>query len=337
MFFCCEWGSHTATLALLILLWYVSCTYLLATIKIISNDYQYPAMLTLWLNAESTLVLIGYNISKEPVAPKVDQGNGRRMSSAVDMKLIVIGAIQGLELILGTEALYILPLSLKAMLHVLLPFFTMMFSVCMGVEKLTLQTTVAVVTIAVGAMLCVDGYVDVSLIGLGFQLVSCLIASVRWVLVQDMLSKYGRERPEAMLIPANIACCVVVGICVTTKLAVFDGGPGPLVISPSVMKMMLAAGVGVALVQVIEWKIVRMTSGLTLAVIAALHNFCPIVFAMIYFHEQCTVYNVTGALLSQLGVLLYSIRTQEEKPAACSLDEQLPLTNKEKTHDVKAA
>jgi hypothetical protein len=220
------------------------------------------------------------------------------------LQLFPIALCMALTLAIGNAAYMFLSVSLIQLLKAGAPVCTLFVALVTRTETPNLLTTVAVLLIVLGCGMSVSGEMRVSWIGVGFVVCGELLEACRIVLTQRVMTTAKLSTLQLVAHVSPLACVFL------WVVGAFFEGPALLQtqahvrIAQNPLPYVVAATLGF-FINVMSVKIIQLTSGLTLKVLAQAKNTATVVAAILVFGNTVTALQWVSYLISGCGYVTY--------------------------------
>eukprot|EP01028_Stygiella_incarcerata_P007705 TRINITY_DN32203_c0_g1_i1.p1 TRINITY_DN32203_c0_g1~~TRINITY_DN32203_c0_g1_i1.p1 ORF type:complete len:396 (+),score=69.02 TRINITY_DN32203_c0_g1_i1:72-1259(+) len=219
-------------------------------------------------------------------------------------QVVPIGVLTALDFGLSNVSLMIVALSFYAFLKTSGPAFALGFAIAFRLETFSVPLFSTVLTIIVGAALCLYENPAFSTIGLVLLCLALSCGGCRGALMQVVL----QERLDTITLLYHMA-----PICFATLVpfAVFLEGKAVLEILssshsiPTIIFLILLGSLLSILLNVSEMTLVSYLSNLTYSIVAVAKDISLLVAAVIVLGEEVTLLNVMGFIVCLAGVIAY--------------------------------
>jgi drug/metabolite transporter (DMT)-like permease len=239
-------------------------------------------------------------------------------------------------------------LSFRTMLHATFPALTLLGGLVVGLEEWSLLCAAAIGMMVTGGVFSAEGESAAGTLnwtGVLLTVAAAALTLAKGLYTQFVLQSHpsrikdGTPTREVVEIlrHASIMVCVVAGV---SSLFFEPQASAALVGMPEAkrshfMVLIVSSSVGVLLLSIAEVRLVSLTSALTLASFAVLHNGFFIVAGIIEFNDKFTWRHGVGCALTFLGLGLYTELRRQEHEKRTTLEDvdlaekELELTDEE--------
>lgn len=220
-----------------------------------------------------------------------------------------IGMLTALDIVLTNAAILYLPLTTVTTIKGSSLIFTFICGIILKLEVFRWSLFTAVVGITVGLAIAVTNSFSFNAVGLALAISSALFSGLRWALMQFLALKDHQSQSVMVTLYRFSPASVITILPCFFLLETF-----PLATSHFTIHMkdfydaclLSCLGGGIAFVLImVEVKLVRLTSSLTLNVLGQLKEIIQIGLAMLLFKENLTLKGMGGILISILSSLYY--------------------------------
>ena len=227
--------------------------------------------------------------------------------------LVPLGASTAIDIVLSAVSLMYIDVSVYTVAKSTALIFTLLFSLCAGLQRPALPLLGAVAAVAAGVVMCSVRAAAVDPTGLVCVIAAAACGAMRWVLTERYFGRRGVPSNPLLLIallsPITVATLLPALAWEAPRMAASETPPA---ISSSedvgvILTMTLGGGALAFLLLLVELQLVRMTSALTLNVIGHFKDVVVIGLAIPIFHETLTPLNAAGVALTVAGTTLYSV------------------------------
>jgi drug/metabolite transporter (DMT)-like permease len=217
------------------------------------------------------------------------------------------------------------------------PVFVMIFAFAFRLEKPTVELSWIIVLILFGVVLTVWDAFSFSLLGFTLVFGAAIVSGLRWTLTQliiensttedidedSVISKSGPLRIVVYLAP-------IIGTSLLALSFIFEG-PNAVLTSPFFATGPIAlrsfgfcifGGFQTFALVLLEYKVVQETSVLTFSVVGVIKELLIIGISVLLFGDQLKLVNITGALISIVGILLYNLYKVRRKAQGINGDDR---------------
>jgi solute carrier family 35 protein C2 len=280
-------------------------------------DFNFPlfiasmhALLHFYISIVLSVFLLDYGVpSNEEAAGEIEQQQQqqqrRRLYAAV-----ACGVAAGLDIGISNYSLRIVSLSFYTMVKSSTPIFILIFSMVLGVEKLRLELVGIILLIGVGVFLTSWSETQFQVAPFLLVLSASLLSGVRWTLTQTLLKKSIRSAPSeghpirtmrriSPIVSATLFCCflVIEGAVNLGRSPFFSSLSAAL---QSVGIISCGAILSFCLIMA-EFKLIAITSVVTLSVSGILKEILTISVSILLFHDKLHLVNIFGLVISIIG------------------------------------
>ena len=353
--------SRAARILLLVGLWWTAAAVVIIMLKRILSApstgrgavamFPFPFALAGMTNAAASFIqLLSVKASElqafEAGSKQRKRPEAEEMTWKETAVLVAIGAIQGASRGCTNMALGYLMVSERAMLVSLHVLFMMTTARLYGVERLGRTRLAAVALLTLGGVLQGLGKADGTDVGLasvtstrylygaGLQMLSMLLSSHEWILMQYVMQRSPRNsalgRSSKLQLSARIR---PVTTCVCLFFAVLfeaDAFSSRYLMDPELLTRVLTIGVGLSVLSVSEMSLVHITSAVALQVLSTLQQVVFLVISVAFLGEKVSALSAFGFGVCVVGAMVYmsarradAATEQHELPAEpCSQREQ---------------
>mmetsp|Transcript_115907 Transcript_115907/g.249050 ORF Transcript_115907/g.249050 Transcript_115907/m.249050 type:complete len:479 (-) Transcript_115907:255-1691(-) len=331
-----SWVSQAARILLLVGLWWTAAAVVIIMLKRILSApstgrgavamFPFPFALAGMTNAAASFMqLLSVKASElqafEAGSRQRKRPEAEEMTWKETAVLVAIGAIHGASVGCTNMALGYLMVSERAMLVSLHVLFMMTTARLYGVERLGRTRLAAVALLTLGGVLQGLGKADGTDIGLasvtstrylygaGLQMLSMLLSSNEWILMQYVMQRSPRNsalgRSSKLQLSARIR---PVTTCVCLFFAVLfeaDAFSPRYLMDPELLMRVLTIGVGLSVLSVSEMSLVHITSAVALQVLSTLQQVVFLVISVAFLGEKVSALSAFGFGVCVVGAMVY--------------------------------
>ena len=253
--------------------------------------------------------------------------------SVIYYTVLPLGAATALDVWLSAVSISLVDVSVYTVAKSSAIVFTLLFSLLMGLQRLTLPIAASMAAIVAGVVMCSlgadpsrdggAGHVDT--LGVVSALAAAACGAGRWVLTERYFSRpgLGAARPQVLI--AVLAPITIVTLLpgLAWEVPRLLASPVPLVETSGEAALLAGALLGggalAFLLLVVELQLVARTSALTLNVIGHAKDVFVIGLAIPVFHETLTLMSSVGVVLTAAGTVIYStLKARDHARAAAA-------------------
>lgn len=243
------------------------------------------------------------------------QCTGRRNRNVQGMATrgALIGALSAASLYFGNVPYLYLSVSYIQMLKSLTPATTLMLAMALKTQKGTYPLYLSMCLITIGAGLTSVGEVHANAYGTALFMLSILSEAGRVVGMQILLKDYNLSTMETLMFTSTgSALFLGIGTLLTEgRRLVKEGGLQFLQSHPIHFLYLSSLGF---LTNVTTLLVIRVTSPLTLKVVAQLKSVLTILLGVALYGDVVTMVQTIGYVLSVGGILLYNMQAGRATP-----------------------
>lgn len=220
-----------------------------------------------------------------------------------------IGALTAMDIVLGNSAILYIPLTTVTTIKGSSLIFTFFWGVVLGIEDFRCQLLLAVSGITLGLGVAITNSLSVNFLGFSCAFGAAMASGLRWALMQLLVLRDSHSKSVMVTLyrfsPASVFAVVpLVFLLEAEKISrsqflvksrLFDNA----------CLLCTFSGFIACLLIVVEVKLVRLTSSLTMSVFGQIKEMIQIGFAMILFKENLTKKGAAGIALSILSSFYY--------------------------------
>jgi solute carrier family 35 protein C2 len=216
-----------------------------------------------------------------------------------------IGALTAMDIVLGNSAILFLPLTTVTTIKGSSLLFTFFWGVILGIEDFRWQLLLAVTGITAGLGIAITNSFSMNMLGFALAFGAALASGLRWALMQLLVLRDHHSKSVMVTLyrfsPASVFSILpLVFFLEADKIAesaFFSRKP----LFNDACLLCAFGGVIACLLIIVEVKLVRLTSSLTMSVFGQIKEIIQIIFAMILFKENLTSKGSIG-----IGVSIFS-------------------------------
>eukprot|EP00199_Chlamydomonas_sp_CCMP681_P002247 CAMPEP_0119108314 /NCGR_PEP_ID=MMETSP1180-20130426/13691_1 /TAXON_ID=3052 ORGANISM="Chlamydomonas cf sp, Strain CCMP681" /NCGR_SAMPLE_ID=MMETSP1180 /ASSEMBLY_ACC=CAM_ASM_000741 /LENGTH=384 /DNA_ID=CAMNT_0007093915 /DNA_START=119 /DNA_END=1273 /DNA_ORIENTATION=- len=306
--------SYTA-----VLIWMsISCSVILFNKWLLAySGFPFPIALTVW----HMLFCSGVGVLAVRVLKLVKSHN---MSMNEYMKRVMpIGLLYAGSLWLSNSSYLYLSVSFIQMTKSLMPGLVYASGVMLGTEKYAQSTTLNMLMIAFGVLVCAYGEVNLVVKGLVQQLMALGFEALRLTLVQVLINSKGLNmNPMQSLYYVSPACLV----CLLVPFFIVElpnmNSRTDWTLNPYVM---LANAMTAFILNLAVFMLIGKTSALTMNIAGVIKDWMLIFFSFYLFKAPLTYINLMGYAFCCAGVVVYNhmkLQAIRAKVAATSVKDE---------------
>jgi hypothetical protein len=221
-----------------------------------------------------------------------------------------IGALTAMDIVLGNSAILFLPLTTVTTIKGSSLIFTFFWGVVLGIEDFRCQLLVAVSGITLGLGIAITNSFSMSFIGFAFAFGAALASGLRWALMQLLVLRDIHSKSVMVTLyrfsPASVFSILpLVFLLEADKLSKSRYLTTKKHLFQDACVLCLFGGCIACLLIIVEVKLVRLTSSLTMSVFGQVKEMIQILFAMILFKENLTAKGAIGIGVSIISSFYY--------------------------------
>lgn len=225
------------------------------------------------------------------------------------MVVIPIGALTAGDIVMTNSAILFLPLSLVTTIKGSSLIFTFLWGVFLQIEKFQWRLFFAVAGISTGLSFAVSNASGFSFLGVLLSVGASAAGGLRWALMQFLEVKDTQSKSVMVTLyrfsPASFLSIFPVFLTFElSKLAKSEFAKRTKSFDDAVLLCAFGGFISFLLI-IVEVKLMRLTSSLTMSVFGQMKEIIQIVLAMIIFKENLTLKCVIGIAISILGSCYY--------------------------------
>eukprot|EP00927_Polykrikos_kofoidii_P039406 TRINITY_DN33803_c0_g1_i1.p1 TRINITY_DN33803_c0_g1~~TRINITY_DN33803_c0_g1_i1.p1 ORF type:complete len:362 (-),score=37.88 TRINITY_DN33803_c0_g1_i1:39-1124(-) len=234
--------------------------------------------------------------------------------------LMLVGLMQGVEIGLTNKALQWISVSHRTMINSTNVLFIMISARFWGLEKVDFLRMVSAILLMVGGIAQCFDYEDsrhgtTKLQGVIVQIISCLISSQRWCLVQYIMQRSSRDSALGQMSKLAMLARILPMTCVDCLLLCLFFEPEAFALSNfsfSVAENVSVVATALTLMLWMEFLLVSRLSAVAFNVLSSVHQ-VPIVLAGVaVLHNKVTIMGAAGFLLCIVGASVYAVARHME-------------------------
>lgn len=272
--------------------------------------------------------------SVSPTIERIEPLSCRLWSTVV----FPIGFLIAIDIILSNTAILFLPLSLVTSIKGSSLIFTFLWGIIIEIEKFQWNLLFAVFGITLGLAIAVANSLQVNAVGVALTFGAACAGGLRWALLQ--LLEFRDPQSKSVMVtlyrftPASLLSIIPLVLMIEAdKLYASTFWKHKRDLYDAMMLCSFGGLFAFALV-VVEVKLVRLTSALTMSVFGQVKEIVQIFLAMILFRENLTMKSALGIGVSVLASIYYRYVVTNSKKEATLLiknksEEELNLIDDE--------
>lgn len=220
-----------------------------------------------------------------------------------------IGALTAADIVLGNTSILYLPLTTVTTIKGSSLIFTFFWGVVLGIEDFRFQLLLAVTGITVGLGVAITNSFSVNWMGFTFAFGAALASGLRWALMQLLVFRDSNSKSVMVTLyrfsPASVFSILpFVFLLEAEKISQSQFLTKKQLFKDACI-LCAFGGIIACLLIVVEVKLVRLTSSLTMSVFGQIKEMIQIVFAMILFKENLTTRGALGIAISIISSFYY--------------------------------
>lgn len=220
-----------------------------------------------------------------------------------------IGALTAMDIVLGNTSILYLPLTTVTTIKGSSLIFTFFWGVVLGIEDFRWQLLVAVTGITLGLGVAITNSFSFNAVGFALAFGAALASGLRWALMQLLVVRDSHSKSVMVTLyrfsPASVFSILpLVFLLEAEKLSQSQFMTKKTLFNDACL-LCIFGGVIACLLIVVEVKLVRLTSSLTMSVFGQIKEMIQIMFAMILFKENLTSKGAVGIGISILSSYYY--------------------------------
>ncbi|KAJ1984371.1 hypothetical protein H4R34_000687 [Dimargaris verticillata] len=247
----------------------------------------------------------------------------------------------GLEIAMGNGALVLITLSFYTMVKSSTPIWVLLFAFIFRLETLRWTLILQIFLICFGVFLTVVGETQFHLIGFLLVLGAAVVSGFRWSLTQILLQHKGLGLNHPILTMYRLAPVIFGSMLLLTLIV-----ENPLMRASTsastlpefathrhameVFGLVFLGGVLALLTIIFEYRLIQLTSTVTLSVFGIAKEILVIALSILIFGDEMTTTNVLGVVISIVGILYYNIEKWSTRSSHTKVVE-LPFTSPDTT------
>lgn len=218
----------------------------------------------------------------------------------------LVGALSASSLYFGNVPYLYLSVSFIQMLKSLTPATTLMLMLALKLRKGSSALYLSMWLITIGAVLTGVGEVHANAYGTSLFMLSILSEAGRVVCIQTLLQGYNLGTLETLMYVATASAIFLgLGTLLTEARGLIEGG-GVRLVQSHPFHFLYVSSLGF-LTNVTTLVVIRVTSPLTLKVVAQLKSVLTILLGVVLYGDVITTVQALGYVLSVGGIVLYNM------------------------------
>ncbi|KIX05851.1 uncharacterized protein Z518_03824 [Rhinocladiella mackenziei CBS 650.93] len=227
-------------------------------------------------------------------------------------RLVPTGTTTSLDIGLGNTSLRFITLTFYTMCKSSVLIFVLMFAFLFRLEKPSVKLIVIILTMTIGVLMMVAGETAFHALGFALAMSASFFSGFRWALTQILLLRHpATSNPFATLFflaPIMFVTLFVIACFSETPSAVM-AGLHLLISEYGVFKsalLLFAPGCLAFCMIASEFTLLQRTSVVTLSICGIFKEVVTISAAGIVFHDELSVVNVSGLIITILSIASYN-------------------------------
>eukprot|EP01040_Poterioochromonas_malhamensis_P011628 gene11628-12687_t len=220
-----------------------------------------------------------------------------------------IGALTAADIVLGNSSILYLPLTTVTTIKGSSLIFTFFWGVVLGIEDFRCQLLLAVTGITVGLGVAITNSFSINLIGFSFAFGAALASGLRWALMQLLVFRDNHSKSVMVTLyrfsPASVFSILPFVFLLEAEKIAQSSFLSKKQLFKDACLLCVFGGIIACLLIVVEVKLVRLTSSLTMSVFGQIKEIIQILCAMVLFKENLTSRGALGICISIVSSFYY--------------------------------
>ncbi|OQS07209.1 Drug/Metabolite Transporter (DMT) Superfamily [Thraustotheca clavata] len=239
------------------------------------------------------------------------------------MLAVPIGIFTGADIVLSNKSLTYITVSFFTIVKSGGNVWNLLFSILLGLQKPSWKLVGVVLFICTGIGMASYGTVNFVLIGFIFVLTASILGTLRWVLTQFLMKNMDATSNHTLAVvyyisPVSALLLLPVAIAVDGQGLISSKFTHDLTLFVQASMGVILGGTLSFFLVSVEIELVKKTSALSLGIAGNLKDVLQIVMAMLIFHDQLSLLNVSGLVVATSGLILYSYLKASQRQSSSS-------------------